>query len=79
MKEKGVAWRQLKLAHKEGLLIMINPIVDESTFPIYQAPYELAIACVSDDEWRKYLLILEYGEKIMEDGLETKDSSFIVD
>ena len=67
------------LAHKSNLLIMINPIADLSTFPIYQAPHELAIAWVSDDEWRKDLLILEYGEKIMEDGLETKAPSFLVD
>ena len=58
---------------------MIKPIVDLSTFPIYQAPHKLAIAFMSDDEWRKEFLILEYGEKLMEDGLATQVATFLVE
>ena len=42
-------------------------------------PYELEKSWVSFQVWSKNMLILEYGDKIMEDGLATKDSSFLVD
>ena len=50
-----------------------------STLKIYQGHHELDEPWLSCHEWWEKNLIMEYGEKIMEDGLETKDSSFLVD
>ena len=67
------------LAHKAGLPNMKNPHRRLKHFPISPRVHELDKEWVSYDEWWKKLVIMEYGEKIMEDGLATKDSSFLVD
>ena len=44
-----------------------------------KGPHELEKAWVSCKGDGKNMIILENGEKIMEDGLETKAASFLVD
>ena len=71
--------RQIMITHKYDLPNMINPHRRLKHFPnqsrtsqIRKIMSELLIVMEN-------MLILEYGEKIMEDGLETKDNSFLVD
>ena len=48
------------------------------TYQIYQGPHELEKAWVSCQGDGNKIIILENGEKLMEDGLEIKDPSFLV-
>ena len=56
-----------------------NPHRWLSTYQIYQGPHELEKASVSCQGDGNNMLILENGEKLMEDGLETKAPGFLVD
>ena len=46
---------------------------------IYQGPHKLEKKWMSCQGDGKNMLILENGEKLMEDGLETKATNFLVD
>ena len=65
------------LDFKISMFFLSRPQLNNSQ--ISQGPHELAEAWVICQEKWKNMLILEYGEKIMEDGLATKDRSFLVD
>ena len=63
------------LAHKVGLLKYDKP--PQVTKALSKYIKDL-MNWLNHESWKKKL-IMESGEKIMEDGLATKDSSYLVD
>ena len=55
-----------------------NPHRWLKTSQIYRRPHELEKSWVSRQGYGKNMLILENGEKLMENGLETKAPDFLV-
>ena len=72
-------WRQLIKFRKIDLLNMINPHRWLNHFPNQSRTSQIIKNMSEFSRVMEKMIILENGEKIMEDGLETKDSSFLVD
>ena len=66
------------LAHKLDLPNMINPHRWLKHFPNQSRTPQIRNRMSQFSRVMENMLILEYGEKVTEDGLETKDTSFLV-
>ena len=67
------------LAHKSDLPNMINPHRWLNHFPNQSRTSRIGKSMSELSRvMEKNMLILEYGEEVMEDGLEIKDISFLV-
>ena len=71
-------WRQLIKLRNVDLLNMINPHRWIKHFPNHSRMSQTRKSMSELSRVIENMLILYNGKKIMEDGLETKDTSFLV-